>query len=110
MEVRRTDELLQVAATLAWQPAASAGSGVAILSDGGGQGTLAVDALSEMGIPLTDLSPGTREALRALLGPAAAVGNPVDLAGAADADPRAFARVVEVAREALEKAEAARRG
>ncbi|HSG47583.1 MAG TPA: CoA-binding protein, partial [Longimicrobiales bacterium] len=96
VEVRRTDELLQVAATLAWQPAASAGSGVAILSDGGGQGTLAVDALSEMGIPLTDVSPGTREALRALLGPAAAVGNPVDLAGAADADPRAFARALEI--------------
>ncbi|HSG49439.1 MAG TPA: hypothetical protein VLA43_16585, partial [Longimicrobiales bacterium] len=96
VEVRRTDELLQVAATLASQPAAPAGTGVAILSDGGGQGTLAVDALSEMGVPLAVLAPGTRDALRSLLGPAAAVANPVDLAGAADADPRVFARALQI--------------
>lgn len=126
VEVRRTDELLPVAQTLASQPtnpppvqrprsgpprsrptlprptrsrptpSRSPGPGVAILSDGGGQSTLAVDALQEMGVPLADLAPATSSALRALLGPAAAVRTPVDVAGAADADPGAFARALEM--------------
>lgn len=96
VEVRRTDELLAVAQTLATQPAGSAGSGVAILSDGGGQSTLAVDTLHEMGIPLAEPAPETSAALRDTLGPAAAVGNPVDVAGAADADPGVFSRALEV--------------
>lgn len=96
VEVRRTDELLAVARTLATQPAGSAGSAVAILSDGGGQSTLAVDTLHEMGIPLAEPAPETSAALRDTLGPAAAVGNPVDVAGAADADPGVFGRALEV--------------
>ncbi len=95
-EVRRTDELMTVAQTLAWQPAGPPGAGVAILSDGGGQNVLAVDALSELGATLARLSPASRSALRTALGPAAAVGNPVDVAGAADRDPWAFARALEI--------------
>ncbi|MCY4571914.1 MAG: acetate--CoA ligase family protein [Gemmatimonadetes bacterium] len=103
VEVQRSDELLAVAQALASQPAVApsthsrpTGLGVAILSDGGGQSTLAVDALHEMGVALTGLAPATSSALRALLGPAAAVRTPVDVAGAADADPGAFARALEV--------------
>jgi len=96
VEVTRTDELLHLAETLATQPAMSPRQGVAILSDGGGQGTLAADTLSDLGVPLAQLSGDTRAALRALLGGAAAVANPVDLAGAADADPEAFARALAV--------------
>ena len=96
VEVKRTDELLHVAETLASQPAGAVGTGVAILSDGGGQSTLVVDALREMDIPLADLSARTSEGLRKLLGPAAAVRTPVDVAGAADADPGAFARTLDV--------------
>ena len=72
------------------------GSGIAILSDGGGQNVIAVDALSGQGASLADLSSQTRTALRQLLGPAAAVRNPVDVAGAADADPGAFSRALDV--------------
>lgn len=90
VEVRRTDELLHLGETLAWQPPPRPGTGVLVLSDGGGQGTLAADTLSELGAPLARLAPETREALSRRLGPAAATGNPVDLAGAADADPMAF--------------------
>jgi acetate---CoA ligase (ADP-forming) len=90
VEIRRTDELLHVAETLATQPHAANGSAIAILSDGGGQGTLAADALAELGVPLAPLSADTRDALRRLLGRAAAVTNPVDLAGASDADPSVF--------------------
>ena len=96
VEVRRTDELLHVAEALASQPSGAVGSGVTILSDGGGQSTLAVDALHEMGVPLSELAPETSARLRTLLGPAAAVRTPVDVAGAADADPGAFARALEV--------------
>ncbi|MDT8340646.1 MAG: acetate--CoA ligase family protein [Longimicrobiales bacterium] len=96
VEVLRTDEMLQVGAALAWQPPARPESAVAILSDGGGQATLAVDALSELSVPLARLGPETRSSLRALLGPAAAVGNPVDLAGAADQDPGVFARALDL--------------
>jgi acetyltransferase len=50
----------------------------------------------ESGTAPVTLQPATRARLRELLGPAAAVGNPVDLAGAADGDPERFARAIEV--------------
>ena len=96
VEVTRTDELLPVAIALGSQPCGPSRAGVAILSDGGGQSTLAVDTLHEMGVPLADLTPDTSAALRTCLGPAAAVRTPVDVAGAADADPGVFARALEV--------------
>ena len=95
-EVRRTDQLVAVAHALGTQPAAPPGSGIAILSDGGGQNTLAVDAIVESGARLATLARETRDRLREVLGPAAAVANPVDVAGAADTDPGAFARALDV--------------
>ncbi len=96
VEVGRSDELLHVAATLGSQLPGPPGTGVTILSDGGGQSTLVVDTLQEMGVPLASLAPATSAELRNRLGPAAAVRTPVDVAGAADADPGAFARTLEV--------------
>jgi acetate---CoA ligase (ADP-forming) len=96
VEVSRTDEMLPTITTLAEQPLAAPGRGIAILSDGGGHATLAVDDLHDRGAALAPLHPSTSERLRSLLGPAAAVQNPVDLAGAADRDPLAFARALEV--------------
>lgn len=95
-EVRREDELLPVVETLAGQSPSESERGVAILSDGGGQGTLAADALAEAGVELADLGSGVRDGLRELLGRAAAVSNPVDLAGRADAEPGVFARALEI--------------
>lgn len=95
VELTRADELLHVAETLGRQPAPEGDAGIAILSDGGGQGTLAVDWLAEAGARLAELAEETRHRLRDLLGPAAAVSNPVDLAGAADADPTVFGRAME---------------
>ena len=95
-EVRRTDQLVAVAHALSSQPAAPPGSGIAILSDGGGQNTLAVDAITESGARLATLSRETCDRLTEVLGPAAAVANPVDVAGAADTDPGAFARALDV--------------
>ena len=96
IEVVRTDEVFHVTETLASQTPGPPGSGIAILSDGGGQNTLAVDTLRELGAPLETLDSATSSALRELLGPAAAVRNPVDVAGAADADPGAFCRALDV--------------
>jgi acetate---CoA ligase (ADP-forming) len=96
VEVRRSDELLAVGDTLVRQPPARRGRGLAILSDGGGQGTLAADALSELNAPLAELTHETRTELRELLGAEAAVANPVDVAGAADRDPGLFARALRV--------------
>jgi acetate---CoA ligase (ADP-forming) len=94
IRVARSDELLPVGLTLASQPAARAG-GIAVLSDGGGHGTLCADALAALSAPLATFSPDTSARLRALLGPAAGVNNPVDLAGAADRAPLVFAEVAE---------------
>ncbi len=96
VEVTRSDELLPVAEALASQPPAPPGTGIGVLSDGGGQSTLVVDALSQLGAPLAQLAPETSAALRRLLGPAAVVRTPVDVAGAADADPGVFPRAAEV--------------
>jgi acetate---CoA ligase (ADP-forming) len=96
VEARRGDELLVVAEALVRQPRPRGGVGFALLSDGGGQATLAADALSEAGVPLAPLAEATRAALRTLLGRAAAVGNPVDVAGAGDRDPSVFPRALRI--------------
>ncbi|MFE3001717.1 acetate--CoA ligase family protein [Nocardia sp. NPDC059246] len=89
--VDRSDELAIVAGTLATTAPIAPGRKVAILSDGGGHATLAADALSARGIELAQISTATQQKLRELLGGAAAVVNPVDVAGATDADPLVFA-------------------
>lgn len=95
-EVLRTDELLSVGEALAAQPRFTGGTGVVVLSDGGGHATLAADCLTDLAVPLPPLAETTRAALRELLGPAAAVANPIDLAGAADGNPEVFARALEL--------------
>ncbi|MEE8580060.1 MAG: acetate--CoA ligase family protein [Myxococcota bacterium] len=96
IEVQRSDELLAVGVMLAGQPAVPAGLGVAVLSDGGGHATLAADTLSELDVQLAPLSERTKARLRKLLGSAASVENPVDVAGAADRDPRILAQALEL--------------
>jgi len=91
--VEREDELLPTALALCDQPPRP--QGIAVLSDGGGQGTLVSDALFDLKAPTAMLSPQTRTVLRSLLGPNAAVANPVDLAGSADADPMMFAQAAQ---------------
>ncbi|WP_433194257.1 acetate--CoA ligase family protein [Nocardia sp. CA-107356] len=94
--VRRSDELAVVAGALSTTAPVLTGRRVAVLSDGGGHATLAVDALTAHGIEIAELSGPTRAALRELLGPAASVIVPVDVAGATDTDPTVFATAVEI--------------
>jgi acyl-CoA synthetase (NDP forming) len=73
-----------------------AGRRVAVVSDSGGQGAIAADALTRDGLTVPPLGPETSERLAALLPPAAAVRNPVDLAGAGEQDLTTYSRVVEI--------------
>ncbi len=94
--VERSDELAIVAGALSSLPLPRTGAGVAVLSDGGGHATLAVDHLEAAGIRLASLSEHTRGALREQLGDTAVVGNPIDVASAIDASPQLFARCVQI--------------
>src|SRR5690606_8834076 len=94
--VERSDELAIVAGALSSLPLPRTGAGVAVLSDGGGHATLAVDHLEAAGIRLASLSEQTRGALREQLGDTAVVGNPIDVASAIDASPQLFARCVQI--------------
>ncbi|HQR79416.1 MAG TPA: acetate--CoA ligase family protein [Actinomycetota bacterium] len=72
------------------------GRRVAVVSDSGGQGALATDVLSGAGLNVPRLGDHTAGRLRELLPPAAAVANPIDLAGAGEQDLSTYARVVDV--------------
>ena len=65
---------------------------VAVLTDGGGHGAVAGDALAAAGLETPVLEEGTRTALRERLRPGSSVTNPVDLAGAGERDPMTYAR------------------
>ncbi|PRY47881.1 acyl-CoA synthetase (NDP forming) [Geodermatophilus tzadiensis] len=71
------------------------GRRVAVVSDSGGQGALAADTLAREGLVVPRLGPATAGTLARALPPTAAVGNPVDLAGAGEQDLDSYARVVE---------------
>jgi acyl-CoA synthetase (NDP forming) len=72
------------------------GRRVAIVSDSGGQGAVAADTFARHALQVPRLTDATRGALADLLPAAAAVANPVDLAGAGEQDLSTYARVVDV--------------
>jgi acetyltransferase len=63
-----------------------AGNRLAILTNGGGLGVLAVDRLADLGGVLADISPATMNRLDAALPPIWSRANPVDIAGDAGAE------------------------
>lgn len=77
-----TEELFDWARALAWCPPIQ-GSSIAILTNAGGMGVIAADAVENFGLVLADLTPQTQADLRSLLPPAASVYNPVDMLGSA---------------------------
>ncbi len=88
--VDHSDELFPAAEALSNLPPL-ANNRIAILADGGGHATLAADVLTDYGVSLPKLERATRERLRGLLLPNAALANPIDVAGSTDADPGVFA-------------------
>ena len=93
--IENSDELFPVAETLSGLPFMR-GNKVAILADGGGHATIAADLLTDYGIEIPTLSRKSQASLRELLPFNAAVGNPVDVAGGADADPGVFADCAQI--------------
>ncbi len=81
--VEETLNILPIAEALGKLPVAR-GNRVAILTDGGGHGTIATDALVDAGLEVAKLSEETVRKLKEVLPPAAAFNNPVDVAGATD--------------------------
>ncbi|GGL08107.1 GNAT family N-acetyltransferase [Sphaerisporangium melleum] len=71
-------DMLDTARLLALQPL-PAGGRVAIIGNSGGPQAMTADACERLGLTVPEPSPPTREALRARLRPAAAIGNPVDV-------------------------------
>ena len=70
------------------------GKRLAILTNGGGIGVLAVDRLVELGGIPAEISPATRDKLDAVLPPTWSKSNPIDIVG--DADPARYAAALEV--------------
>jgi len=70
------------------------GKRLAILTNGGGIGVLAVDRLAELGGIPAPIAPATRQKLDAVLPPAWSGSNPVDIVG--DAGPARYAAALEV--------------
>ncbi|MFE8945980.1 acetate--CoA ligase family protein [Streptomyces sp. NPDC007856] len=68
---------------------------IAIVGDSGGQGALAADAFAMRGARVPKLSAATVRRVAEALPPAAGCSNPVDLAGAGEADLGSYARVAE---------------
>lgn len=62
------------------------GNKIAIITNAGGPGIMATDAIVQNGLELATLSEGTKTALKSVLPEAASVNNPVDILGDALAD------------------------
>ncbi|MCP3137323.1 bifunctional acetate--CoA ligase family protein/GNAT family N-acetyltransferase [Pyxidicoccus xibeiensis] len=94
LRVDSISDLFYMAETLARQPR-PAGRRLTILTNAGGPGVLATDALVAGGGELAVLGEDTRKALDAFLPPQWSHGNPVDVLG--DADPERYAKALELA-------------
>jgi acetyltransferase len=90
LRVLDLDELFAAAETLG-RVRPFLGKRLAILTNGGGIGVLAVDRLVDLGGTLAGLSPDTLKRLDATLPPIWSRANPVDIAGDADAARYTFA-------------------
>jgi acetyltransferase len=94
LRVNRIADLFYTAEVLAKQPRPK-GNRLTILTNAGGPGVLATDALITEGGQLAELAPETVNALNELLPPHWSHGNPIDILG--DADPMRYAKSLEIA-------------
>ena len=93
LRVTAIEELFEAAATLATGMRIG-GDRLTILTNGGGAGVLAVDALEALGGRLAEMSDATRVALDAVLPPTWSKANPVDIIG--DATGERYAAALEI--------------
>ena len=93
LRVDTIEELFGLAELLGKQPRPP-GPRLAIVTNAGGPGVLATDALIECGGKLAELSGNTFDQLNKLLPPHWSRGNPVDILG--DASPKTYTKAVEI--------------
>jgi acetyltransferase len=96
LRVDEISDLFDMAETLGKQPRPR-GPRLTVLTNAGGPGVLATDALIGNGGELAGLSPETMEALNGFLPGPWSHGNPIDILG--DADPERYAKALETAAE-----------
>ena len=88
------EELFDYASVLAGQPLPE-GDGVAVVTNAGGPGVMATDAVGDSGLDLASFTAGTKDALREALPANANVYNPIDVIG--DAPVERFVEALEIA-------------
>lgn len=89
------DALFDYSAALSMQPLPK-GNRVAIITNAGGPGVMAADAVEQAGMTVATLNSRSASTLKEDLPPAAIVANPIDVLG--DADPKRYAAAVQTAR------------
>jgi len=94
LRVNNIADLFYMAEVLSKQPRPK-GPRLTIVTNAGGPGVLATDALITGGGELAELSPETMEAYNAVLPPTWSHNNPVDIIG--DASPERYAKALEIA-------------
>jgi len=94
LRVNSISELFNMAEVLGKQPRPR-GPRLTILTNAGGPGVLATDALIMSGGKLAELSPDTHQELNAFLPPHWSRNNPIDILG--DAGPDRYAKALEIA-------------
>jgi acetyltransferase len=97
LKVTRMSELFDMAEVLAKQPRLPEGPRLTIITNAGGPGVLATDALVATGGELAELSQETIAQLNEVLPPQWSHGNPIDILG--DADPERYTKALEIAVE-----------
>lgn len=90
------EALLDYGALFSMQPLPK-GNRVLIITNAGGPGTMAADAVEKAGMSVAILARNTTSALRQKLPLAASIGNPIDVLG--DAEPNRYVAALEAAQE-----------
>ena len=88
------EALFDYAMALAMQPLPK-GDRVAVITNAGGPGIMAADAVENLGLKVHPLDPNISSALKEKLPAAASVGNPIDVLG--DADPERYGMALDAA-------------
>ena len=99
VRVNTIEELFDCAELMAKQPIPK-GQDLAIITNGGGPGVMATDALSDLGLEPVLLTPETIEHLNKFLPPFWSKGNPIDILG--NASPERWRQTVNVCLKARE--------
>jgi acetyltransferase len=94
LRVNSIDDLFNMAEVLAKQPRPK-GRRLTILTNAGGPGVLATDALIAQGGELAELCPATMDALNQILPVHWSHNNPIDILG--DAEPERYAKAIAIA-------------